>query len=57
MELTQNMKVCALWKLVEYQNDKALKLAPKLTAAHVNPTQFQKMNVKLASQVRIITIT
>ena len=43
-------------KLVEYQNNKALKLAPKLTAAHVNPTQFEKMNVKLVSQVKTITI-
>ena len=49
-----SFKVSKVWllKLIEYQEGKELKLAPKLTTAHINPTQYQKMNVKIASQVR-----
>lgn len=42
-------------KLVDYQTGKDLKLAPKLSKAHVEPSQYQKMSVKLASQVNVIT--
>ena len=49
------MQVSKVWleHLVTHQAEKQLKLAPKLTSDHVNPTHFQKMRVKLASQVKI----
>ena len=48
--LMQDFKV---WSenLVTHQAEKQLKLAPKLTSDHVNPTHFQKIRVKPASQV------
>ena len=45
----------ACWKDVEdfYEKDKILPIrsAPKLTDKHINPTNFQKMKVKYATQV------
>lgn len=48
------------WKFVEtfYIEDKKqpYRCAPKLTDAHIYPTNFQKMKVKLASQVLSRTV-
>ena len=44
-------------ELVQLQLDQELKLAPKLTPAHINLTKYQKMNVGMAAQVcRIIQL-
>ena len=46
-----------LKELVQLQLDQELKLAPKLTPAHINSTKYQKMNVGMAAQVcRIIQL-
>lgn len=37
--------------LYNYERDNVTKLCPKLTFYHINPTNFQKMSVKLALQV------
>lgn len=37
--------------LVKFQEGKELKLAPKLTRAHIFPSHYQKMRVNLAAQV------
>nr|XP_015839362.1 PREDICTED: uncharacterized protein LOC103314391 [Tribolium castaneum] len=45
----------ASWKFVEQlfnlEKNKELRMAPKLSEAHIHPTNFQKMKVKYAAQV------
>ena len=45
----------ATWKDIEdlYMKDSALPIrsAPKLTEKHIHPTNFNKMKVKLATQI------
>ena len=44
-------------ELVQLQLDRELKLARKLTPAHINPTKYQKKNVGMAAEVcRIIQL-
>jgi len=38
--------------LDESQASTGLRVAPKITEAHIKPDPFQKMNVALATQVR-----
>jgi hypothetical protein len=46
---------CTSWKYIEefYSKDQLLKnrIAPKLTKSHLQPTNFEKMRVKFATQV------
>jgi len=46
---------CTSWKYIEefYESDKKtqFRAAPKFTDAHIRPNNFQKMKVKLATQV------
>ena len=53
MKTSLCVKVSKVWleELVQYQSGKELKLAPKLTQSHLDPSQYEKMSVKLAAQV------
>ena len=52
------LQVSKVWleKLINYQDEKQLKLAPKLTSGHVKPSQFQKMSVQFAAQVNYFSL-
>lgn len=43
--------------LYEHQQDKNLRLIPKITNAHVEPNKFQRMRVKYAAQIFISTVS
>lgn len=49
------------WKYIEElyinQKERNLRLIPKITDAHVTPTSFQKMRVKLAAQILSRTVS
>ncbi|KYB25608.1 hypothetical protein TcasGA2_TC034291 [Tribolium castaneum] len=51
----------ASWKFVEQlfnlEKNKDLRMAPKLSEAHIHPTNFQKMKVKYAAQVLSSTVS
>lgn len=50
----------AKWSHIEelhnLEKNQDLRMVPKLTESHVNPTNFQKMRVKLATQVFSSTV-
>ena len=48
---TDVVSVEPLQRLVEYQADKELKPAPKLTSKHLQPSHFEKMKVSQALNV------
>lgn len=56
--LINNNKTSKKYLNIFYTKDKlqSYRLAPKLTDAHLNPTNFQKMKVKFASQIFSATL-
>jgi len=42
--------------LIKTEEEFATKICPKLSLSHIYPDNWQKMNVKLATQVMIIDI-
>lgn len=45
---SNEVSVTPVRELLAFHKDKDLKIAPKLTEAHVNPSHFEKMKVSVA---------